>query len=111
MMRLALVIAVLGASAVPAFAQQPTAADGQKLFAEKKCSVCHLVGGVGNKKGAVLDKVGSKLTPADIRAWVTNAPEMAATANIDRKPPMKAYTDFTKPEVDALVAYLTTLKK
>jgi cytochrome c1 len=36
---------------------------------------------------------------------------MAAKAKIDRKPPMKAYTDFTKEEVDALVAYLATLKK
>jgi cytochrome c1 len=36
---------------------------------------------------------------------------MAAKANIDRKPPMKAYTDLTKEEVDALVAYLATLKK
>lgn len=111
MIRLALVIAVLGLFTAPAFAQQATAADGEKVFAEKKCSVCHLVGGVGNKKGAALDEVGSKLTRADIRGWVTNAPEMAAKANIERKPPMKAYTDFTKAEVDALVAYLATLKK
>jgi mono/diheme cytochrome c family protein len=111
MIRLAFVIAVLGLFAAPAFAQQPTAADGQKLFAEKKCGVCHLVGDVGNKKGAVLDEVGSKLSREDIRGWVTNAPEMAAKAKIDRKPPMKAYPDFAKAEVDALVAYLATLKK
>jgi mono/diheme cytochrome c family protein len=111
MMRIAFFIAALFALAVPASAQQPTAADGQKVFADKKCSVCHLVGGAGNKKGPVLDGVGAKLTKADIREWITNAPEMAAKANIDRKPPMKAYTDFTKEEVDALVAYVATLKK
>lgn len=110
-MRLVTVVAVLALSVAPALAQQPTAADGQKVFTEKKCTVCHLVGGVGNKKGPVLDGVGAKLTKADIREWITNAPEMAAKANIDRKPPMKAYTDFTKEEVDALVAYLATLKK
>jgi mono/diheme cytochrome c family protein len=111
MMRVAFFIAAVFALAVPASAQQPTAADGQKVFADKKCSVCHLVGGVGNKKGPVLDGVGAKLTKADIREWITNAPEMAAKAKIDRKPPMKAYDDFTKEEVDALVAYLATLRK
>ncbi len=111
MMRIALLIAVVFAFVVPASAQQATAAAGQQVFADKKCSVCHLVGGVGNKKGPVLDEVGSKLAKADIRGWITNAPEMAAKAKIDRKPPMKAYTDFTKDEVDALVAYLSTLKK
>ena len=111
MMRVVFFIAAVFAFAVTASAQQPTAADGQKVFADKKCSVCHLVGGVGNKKGPVLDGVGAKLTKANIREWITNAPEMAAKANIDRKPPMKAYTDFTKEEVDALVAYLGTLKK
>jgi len=111
MMRFALFVGVLCIFVVPASAQQPTAAAGKQVFADKKCTVCHLVGDVGNKKGPVLDEVGSKLTKADIRGWVTNAPEMAAKANIDRKPPMKAYPDFTKDEVDALVAYLSTLKK
>ena len=112
MRHLALFVLILLASAGrPALAQQVTAAAGETLFAEKKCTVCHLVGKVGNKKGPVLDSVGSKLTKADIREWITNAPEMAAKAKIDRKPPMKAYTDFTKEEVDSLVAYLATLKK
>ena len=111
MMRTTLVVLILGVWVLPAVAQQPSAAVGEKLLTEKKCTVCHLVNGAGNKKGPVLDGVGAKLSKDDIRAWITNAPEMAAKANIDRKPPMKAYTDFTKEEVDALVAYLATLKK
>ena len=110
MMLTTLVVLILGLAAVPAVAQA-TAAAGEKMLTEKKCTVCHLVNGAGNKKGPVLDGVGAKLSKDDIRAWITNAPEMAAKANIDRKPPMKAYTDFTKEEVDALVAYLATLKK
>jgi cytochrome c2 len=110
MKRIALVL-MLGFWALPALAQQATAAAGEKVLTEKKCTVCHLVNGVGNKKGPVLDGVGAKLSAADIRQWITNAPEMAAKANIDRKPPMKAYTDLSKDEVDALVAYLVTLKK
>lgn len=111
MMRTSLIVLMLGLCAVPAVAQQASTAEGAKLLTEKKCTVCHLVNGVGNKKGPVLDGVGAKLSKDDIRAWITNAPEMAAKAKIDRKPPMKAYTDFTKEEVDALVAYLATLKK
>lgn len=110
MKRFALLVLALGLFvSAPAVAQG--AAHGEKVFAEKKCSVCHLVGDVGNKKGPTLDGVGSKLTAEEIRQWITNAPEMAAKANIIRKPPMKAYTDFSKEEVDALVAYLATLKK
>jgi cytochrome c551/c552 len=94
-----------------AFAQGSAATQGEKVFAERKCTVCHLVGDVGNKKGPSLDGVGSKLTPDEIRQWITNAPDMAAKANSTRKPPMKAYTDFSKSDLDALVAYLATLKK
>ncbi|PYR66770.1 MAG: hypothetical protein DMF87_16930 [Acidobacteria bacterium] len=95
--------------AAGAFAQD--AARGRQEFVDSKCLVCHQIAGEGNKKGAALDGVGAKLTPDQIRQWITNAPEMAAKAGIDRKPPMKAYTDFPKDKVDALVAYLSSLKK
>jgi hypothetical protein len=72
--------------------------------------VCHSVADQGNKKGP-LDGIASKLTAADMRAWITTAPEMAAKAKADRKPPMKAYPDLPKEDLDALVAYLQTLKK
>jgi mono/diheme cytochrome c family protein len=113
MKRFALFVFVLGLFvSAPAAAQGGAqASQGEKVFAEKKCSVCHLVGDVGNKKGPSLDGVGSKLKAEEIRQWITNAPEMAAKADIIRKPPMKAYTDFSKEEVDALVAYVASLKK
>lgn len=111
MTRLFLLIAAIGTLTVPAFAEGPAAAAGEKVFAARKCSICHTVAGVGNKKGQALDGVASKLTPADIRQWITNAPDMAAKANITRKPPMKAYTDLSKEDLDALVGYLATLKK
>jgi len=107
-MRIVVVMVSLGLFAGHAFAED--AAHGKQVFTDLKCLVCHSIGGEGNKKGAALDGVGAKLTAEDIRHWVTNAPEMAAKANIDRKPPMKAYTDFSKEQVDALVAYLVTLK-
>ncbi len=110
MMRIVLVLAVAGLLTSMAFAQDPVAR-GRQEFVDSKCLVCHQIAGEGNKKGAALDGVGAKLTPDQIRQWITNAPEMAAKAGIDRKPPMKAYTDFSKEKVDALVAYLSSLKK
>ena len=89
---------------------QSSAADGEKVFAAQKCSICHSIAGQGNKKGP-LDGVGAKWSADDIRLWITNAPEMAAKAKAERKPAMKAYTGLSKAEVDALVAYLQTLKK
>jgi mono/diheme cytochrome c family protein len=90
------------------FAQN--AEHGKQVYTDSKCGVCHSIGSQGNKKGP-LDDVASKLTAADIRAWIVSAPDMAAKAKADRKPPMKAYTDLSKSDVDDLVAYLGTLKK
>ena len=90
-----------------AFAQDAKA--GEKVFADQKCSLCHSVGGKGNTKGA-LDEVGGKLSADDIRAWITDAKAMTAKTGASRKPEMKAYT-LPKADVDALVAYLSTLKK
>jgi mono/diheme cytochrome c family protein len=83
---------------------------GQKVFTDQKCTICHSIAGVGNKKGP-LDTVGSTHLADEIRGWITNAPEMAAKAKADRKPAMKAFANLDKADVDALVAYLATLKK
>ncbi len=85
------------------------AAAGAKVYADQKCAVCHSIAGKGNAKGP-LDEVGAKLSAADIRAWITDAKGMTAKSGAARKPEMKAYT-LDKGDVDALVAYLTTLKK
>jgi len=54
--------------------------------------------------------VGSKLTPDEIRAWLTDAKAMTVKTKAARKPEMKAYT-LPKEEVDALVVYLSAMKK
>ena len=97
----------LGLFAGHAFAQDATS--GKQVFTESKCAVCHSIAGEGNKKGP-LEGVGARLTAAEIRQWITAAPDMAAKAKADRKPPMKANTTLAKEDLDALVAYLQTLK-
>jgi mono/diheme cytochrome c family protein len=83
---------------------------GQKVYTAEKCSICHSVAGVGNKRGA-LDDVGSKLSAEEIRQWLVNAAEMATKTNATRKPVMKSYGHLSKEDVDGLVAYMQSLKK
>ena len=92
----------------PVRAQDQQVTRGMQVFADQKCSICHAIGGKGNTKGP-LDDVGRKLSPDDIRLWITNAKEMAAKTKATRKPEMKQFT-LPKDDVDALVAYLRTLK-
>jgi len=94
--------------AATAYAQDPVQT-GQKVYTSQKCSVCHSIGGTGNKKGP-LDGIGAKLSADQIRQWITDAPAMTAKANATRKPAMKAFT-LPKEELDGLVAYLASLKK
>ena len=97
-------------AAAPA-AQDAKADKGAKVFADQKCSLCHSIGGKGNAKGP-LDDVGSKLTPDQIRQWITDPVTMTAKAKADRKPPMPSkYASLPKDDIDALVAYLSAQKK
>ncbi len=90
-------------------AAQELKAKGEKVYADQKCSLCHSIAGKGNAKGA-LDGVGSKLSEADIRAWITDANAMTTKTGATRKPAMKQYS-LPKDDVDALVSYLASLKK
>lgn len=95
---------------VLAVAQDAAVAKGEKLFVDQKCTLCHSVGDKGNKKGP-LDGVGSTLTADDIRQWLTKPTEMTAKAKATRKPDMKSYATLSKEDLDALVAYVASLKK
>jgi mono/diheme cytochrome c family protein len=111
MIRAVVLAGLIGCVPTVALAQSPEViARGQKVYAAEKCSVCHSVSGVGNKRGA-LDGVGSKLSADDIRQWIVNATGMAAKLKADRKPAMRNYSNLAKEDLDALVAYMVSLKK
>lgn len=103
------ILTVVMCAGVAASAAAQDAKKGEQLFAEQKCTLCHSVGDKGNKKGA-LEGVASKLSAAELREWITDAKGMTAKTKAPRKPEMKAYS-LPKEDVDALVAYLQTLKK
>jgi mono/diheme cytochrome c family protein len=100
---------VLTLVATTASAQGPVE-KGKAIYAAQKCSICHSIAGTGNKKGP-LDDVGSRLSAGDIRNWIVDAPAMTTKAKAERKPAMKSYPALSKDDVDALVAYLGSLKK
>lgn len=84
-------------------------ATGKRLYAENRCTMCHSVAGKGNPKGPQ-DSVGATLTPAELRKWLVEPKVMAAKAKATRKPPMPSFETLKREDLDALVAYLATLK-
>ena len=94
-----------------AFAQDKAVIDkGVKVYADQKCAMCHSIEGKGAAKGA-LDGVGSKLTAEQIRAWIVTPKEMTVKMKATRVPAMKAYPTLPKEDLDAVVAYMLSLKK
>lgn len=83
---------------------------GEKVYAEQKCAVCHSIAGKGNPKGP-LDDVGARLSAEDIRMWIVDPVAMTANTKAARKPPMKAYASLPKDDLEALVAYMQSVKK
>jgi mono/diheme cytochrome c family protein len=94
-----------------AFAQDKALIEkGMKVYEANKCSMCHSIAGKGQAKGP-LDGVGSKLKAEEIREWMTNPKEATAKHKATRTPAMRAYPALTKEDLDALVAYMLSLKK
>lgn len=89
--------------------QAADAARGKEVYAEQKCKLCHAIDGVGNKKGP-LDEVGANLSEEEIRAWMVTPAEMAAKTGKDRKPKMKKYDKLSEEDMNAIVAYMLSLK-
>lgn len=109
MIRIGMSVMVLVVGVAASSAAQDAKARGEQVYADQKCAVCHSVAGKGNPKGP-LDGVGSKLSESDIRAWITDAKGMTVKTKATRKPDMRAYT-LPANDADALVAYLSALKK
>jgi mono/diheme cytochrome c family protein len=107
------VLAVAAATAPTASAAGQDAAlvaKGEQLYGAQKCMICHSIAGKGNKANP-LDKVGAKLSAADLREWIVNPVEMTKKTKSTAKPPMPAkYKGLAPAEIDALVAYMQSLK-
>ena len=105
-----MLVVVLGLPAVAAAQDKASIERGVKVYAEQKCGVCHSIDGKGNAKGP-LDSVGVRLSAEEIREWMVNPAEMTKKTKAERKPPMRAYPNLPKEDLDAIVAYMLSLKK
>jgi mono/diheme cytochrome c family protein len=102
-------VVVLGASARAQDAKMIEA--GKKVYEAQKCATCHMIAGKGNKLYP-LDGVGTKLSAADIKKWITSPAEMEA--KLPKPPTLKMSSrkyNLKDADLDALVAYLESLKK
>jgi mono/diheme cytochrome c family protein len=94
-----------------ASAQDAKIEKGIKVYADQKCSLCHSIAGKGNVKGP-LDEVGTKYKAEELRQWMVDPVAMTAKHKAERKPLMPAkYAALPKDDLDALVAYMASLKK
>jgi mono/diheme cytochrome c family protein len=94
----------------PGQAQAQDAARGEQVYAAQKCSMCHQVAGKGNKL-SVLDGVGKKLSADQTREWLVDPAAAATKAGSTKKPLMpKTYAKLPPADIDALVAYMQSLK-
>jgi mono/diheme cytochrome c family protein len=109
MLRVVICLAILSVAGVASAAAQDAKIQGARVFADQKCALCHSIAGKGNPKGPMEDAL-SGMSDGDIRAWITDAKEMTEKTKATRKPPMKQFA-LPKKDVDALVAYLSSIKK
>jgi mono/diheme cytochrome c family protein len=110
-----LLIAALSAvalsAAATASAQDAKVEKGIKVYADLKCAMCHSIAGKGNVKGP-LDDVGTKYKAEELRQWMVDPVAMTAKHKAERKPAMPAkYAALPKDDMDALIAYMASLKK
>jgi mono/diheme cytochrome c family protein len=103
-------IAFAGLAAVARSAAAQDAKQGEKVYTAQKCQVCHSIASKGGKASA-LDGVGGKLSADEIRHWIVDPTDAAAKAKSTKKPPMPAkYKTLPAADLDALVAYMQSLK-
>jgi len=84
---------------------QDLAAAGKELYEVKyTCQACHTIGSSGGYVGPNLSNAGNWLTAAWIRQWLRNPQGLVPGAIEPRR-------SFTDQEIEALTAYLLTLKQ
>jgi len=106
----ALMLLVGAAKPLAAAGQDDAVKKGAQVYAAQKCQTCHSIAGKGAKANP-LDGVGKKLSADEIKAWIVTPTEMTKKSGSTKKPPMPAkYGKLPAADLDALVAYLASLK-
>jgi len=99
----ALALAIMLAAAAPAAADESAVERGKVVYDEQRCAACHAIGGTGNRRHP-LDGVGARLDASALRTWIV------APATMNPKVAKPRYDDLPAADLDALVAYLASLR-
>ena len=84
---------------------------GEQVYAAQKCSVCHSIAGKGGKQNP-LDGVGSKLSADDIRQVDRRSGRDGQEGELHQETAdAEEVRQASAGELDALVAYMQSLKK
>jgi cytochrome c oxidase subunit II len=91
--------------AAPALAQDRSTLieQGQQLFFKQGCYRCHTVGKVGTPIGLDLSHVGAQYSPSYLTGWLRDPASQKRTAHMPK-------IELTEEEIQALAAYLTSLR-
>ncbi len=91
---------------VPSSAETP-AAKGRQVFEQYKCLLCHSLEGKGGKLSVALDGVAERRDGAAMKRILLSPDKALAGSKTKVKMPAFSFKDG---ELDALVAYLRTLR-
>lgn len=79
------------------------------LFTELGCGACHAVGDMGNPRNP-LDGIGSRRTPASIRAWTIGEGAVADSLSPAALRVKRSYVDVPESDLELLASWLAGLK-
>jgi ubiquinol-cytochrome c reductase cytochrome b subunit len=96
--------AAVGRGRLATAALSPEAQQGRQVFAEQGCAACHRIHNAGGAAGPDLSTVGARRDPDWLRGFITDP------TTVDPNSVMPAYDDLTPEDLEALVAYLRTLR-
>jgi mono/diheme cytochrome c family protein len=105
-----------GATAAPAAAGGNLIALGKEQYELQECYNCHKIGGKGSvkKRGPILDNIGSLMKPEEMKEKLLSPRSWMAEGfqkEYDKKVMPGKYKELmSDQEIDALIAYLATLK-
>ncbi len=86
-----------------------TVGRGRRSFVDLGCLRCHRVAGEGSPR-SVLDRVGERLFPDEIRAWIVADPSTAPRLPASAVRAKSGYQGLPARELDDLVVYLSSLR-
>ncbi len=105
-----------GGAASPAAAAGDLVALGKEQYDLQECYNCHKIGGKGSvkKRGPVMDNIGNLMKPEELKEKILN-PRAWMAEGFEKEYNKKQMPDkykelMTDQEIDAMVAYLVTLK-